>query len=294
MKILIMGGARYIGKFLIEELVRQGHDVTIANRGTINDNFGDSIKREIITERNDRECLTKTFRGKTFDIIIDNLAFDSWNVKLLLDSVRCKRYIFISSAGVYFPNKHKNTVEDEFDPMKYKLIISSRGEGLDYVTGKKLAEAMAYQCYPQLEPTSVRLPLVIGINDYTGRLKNYVDCIVNEKEMFIDNLDAQISFVSAEEAGRFIAFLADSDFRGPINGCTTETMTVREICAYVENKCGKEIRLSDSGIKGGYNGEVSHSLSNKLANDIGFHFSNSMDWIYPILDYYIEECMANA
>lgn len=32
MKILVLGGTRYFGISMVEELIRQGHDVTIATR----------------------------------------------------------------------------------------------------------------------------------------------------------------------------------------------------------------------------------------------------------------------
>ena len=32
MKILVIGGTRYFGRYTVEKLVRDGHDVTIASR----------------------------------------------------------------------------------------------------------------------------------------------------------------------------------------------------------------------------------------------------------------------
>ena len=32
-KVLVIGGTRFFGKHLVEKLVQQGHDVTIATRG---------------------------------------------------------------------------------------------------------------------------------------------------------------------------------------------------------------------------------------------------------------------
>ncbi len=45
MKILVIGGTRYFGRYTVEKLVRDGHDVTIASRGNASDDFGDTVKR---------------------------------------------------------------------------------------------------------------------------------------------------------------------------------------------------------------------------------------------------------
>ena len=45
MKILVIGGTRFMGKHLVSALVANKHDVTIATRGAAPDNFGGMVKR---------------------------------------------------------------------------------------------------------------------------------------------------------------------------------------------------------------------------------------------------------
>ena len=52
MKILVLGGTRYFGISMVRELIRQGHDVTIATRQMTKDNFGEAVQR-IQVERTD-------------------------------------------------------------------------------------------------------------------------------------------------------------------------------------------------------------------------------------------------
>ena len=39
MKILIIGGSRFVGPLVVEKLLKKGHDVTIFNRGKIQSNY---------------------------------------------------------------------------------------------------------------------------------------------------------------------------------------------------------------------------------------------------------------
>ena len=106
--------------------------------------------------------------------------------------------------------------------------------------------------------------------------------------MFIDNIDCQMGFIRSDEAGKFMAFLAGKTFRGAVNGCSEGTISIREILDYVEQKTGKKVVLSTGGDAAPYNGEPEYSINTDLAVSLGFRFSRLRDWIFDLLDYYIE------
>ncbi|MBX4261572.1 hypothetical protein KTC96_02520 [Clostridium estertheticum] len=56
------------------------------------------------------------------------------------------------------------------------------------------------------------MPFVIGIDDYTNRVLFYVEHIVKEIPMFIDNIDNQMGFISSADAGKFLSFLAGNNY----------------------------------------------------------------------------------
>ena len=43
MNILVIGGTRFFGIHMVNELLTAGHDVTIATRGNASDSFGDKV-----------------------------------------------------------------------------------------------------------------------------------------------------------------------------------------------------------------------------------------------------------
>ena len=47
--------------------------------------------------------------------------------------------------------------------------------------------------------------------------------------------------------------------------------------------------LNEHGEAAPYNGEPEYSINTDMAEKIGYHFSNLKDWIYELLDYYIEQ-----
>lgn len=284
MNILIIGGTRFFGIPMVEELLNAGHHVTIATRGLSADSFGSSVQR-IILDRTDAQSVRDALPGRHFDVIIDKLAYCSNDIKSVMDTADFDQYIQMSTTAVYEP-KHINTVESDFDALSKELIWCGRPD-FPYAEIKRQAECALWQKYPDRNWIAVRYPFVIGKDDYTKRLLFYVEHVMKSIPMFIDNLDCRMGFIRSDEAGKFLAFLAGKDFRGAVNGASEGTISVREILDFVEQKTGKKAIIEASGDPAPYNGEPEYSINTDKANALGFRFSRLRDWIYDLLDYYI-------
>lgn len=285
MKILVIGGTRFFGIPMIKELLNAGHEVTVASRGRAKDEFGDKVSR-IILERTDPESIKKALSDKYFDVVIDKIAYCSNDIRNLLDVVSCRRYIYMSSTAIYDP-KHFDTREEEFDAWNRKLIWCARKD-FPYDEIKRQAECALWQVYGSQNAVAVRYPFVVGKDDYTKRLLFYVEHVVKEMPMYIDNVDCQMGFIRSDEAGKFLAFLADKDFTGGINGASKGTISIREILAYIEKRTGKKAILDKKGEAAPYNGEREYSINTEKAQGLGFEFTKVKDWIFELIDYYID------
>ena len=285
MKVLVIGGTRFFGIHMVKELLEKGHDVTIATRGLTPDDYGDKVKR-IVFQRTDEQSVKQALSGTHYDVVIDKIAYCSNDVRYMLDVVDCDKYIYMSSTSVYDP-KRVNTLETDFDGTAKKLIWCDRS-AFPYEQIKRQAEYALWQAYPQKNWIAVRYPFAIGKDDYTKRLLFYVEHVMKGIPMRVDNIDCQMGFIRSDEAGKFLAFLVDRDFRGPINGSSEGTISIREIIDYVEKKTGAKAVVSEEGEEAPYNGEPEYSINTDKAKALGFEFSVLRDWIYELLDYYME------
>lgn len=286
MKILMIGGTRFFGIHAVRALLEKGHQVTIATRGNTPDPFENKVQR-VSVDRTEPDAMRRAFQGAHFDVICDNIAYCSNDVKALLDHVSCDRYVQTSSASVY-PQLVMNTGEDAFDPLTHPLAWCSRTDDT-YDEIKRQGECALFQAYPEIPGVAIRFPYVIGEDDYTKRLYFYVDHIVHEKPMYLTNPDGQIGFIRSDEAGKFIAWCAEQHFAGPINGGSTGSMSSRDIITYVERQSGRKAVLSDDADPCPYNADETFSMNVNRAKALGFAFTPLDDWMFDLLDRLIAQ-----
>ena len=284
MKILVIGGTRFLGIPMVNELLANGHEVTIASRQTTKDPFGDRVAR-ITLQRTDPESVKNALKNQHFDVVIDKIAYCSNDIKSVLDVIDCDKYIQMSSTAVYEPI-HWDSKEGDFDAIHHDLIWCSRPD-FPYDEIKRQAECALCQEYSDKDWIAVRYPFVIGTTDYTNRLFFYVEHTMKSLPMYIDNLDCQMSFIRFDEAGKFMAFLVDKDYTGAINGASSGTISIRQILDYVESKTGTKAILDPKSDVAPYNQTPEYSINTEKAQNLGFQFTNLNDWIFDLLDYYI-------
>ena len=102
MKILVMGGTRFVGKSLVEKLLSHDFDIDIFTRGNKSNPDNTNL---IKGDRNNIESLLQ-IKDKKYDVIYDISGRELEQTKLLIEKLAdsFKRYIYVSSAGVYSEN----------------------------------------------------------------------------------------------------------------------------------------------------------------------------------------------
>ena len=281
---LVLGGTRYMGVHLVNELVSLGHDVTIATRGITTDPFGHRVRR-VIADRYNADSLRNAFAAKSYDLVFDNLAYASNDVRLLMDAVHAKKVVMTSSVSVYH-DFHMDIKETEADTTAHPLKWCDRDD-FTYDETKRQAEAALFQKYT-IPSVAVRFPWIFGEDDYTKRLFFYVDHVLREQAMHVDNLEARLSFIHSREAGHFLARIAEMPVLGSVNACSNGTISIQEIIRYTEERSGKKAILHEHGDSAPLNGVPSFCLNTSMAVKAGCAFSHVREWVYPLIALWVQ------
>ncbi len=294
LKVLVIGGTRFMGVCLVRELLSLGNNVTIATRGNKKDNFGMHVER-IKMDVTDAESVKSALDGKHFDVVFDNLAYTAKNVKNVLSSVSCKKYVQLSSIAVYADrnlNLSLNLKPNQFDPYRVNLPKAELADtdNPNYANGKRQAEAMVYQQFKNIPAVTVRIPYVTK----TERIYWYCLHVVNEQPMDIPDTSKGFTFIRDTEVGKFLPWIAAQDFTGPINLASEGMVTIKTMLEYIEKKTGKKAIIDTSnGEKGHFNifNEKSFTLDMSKTKQLGYTSSNINDWFWRLMDEYIERAM---
>ncbi|MDP4162625.1 MAG: NAD-dependent epimerase/dehydratase family protein [Bacillota bacterium] len=284
-KVLVLGGTRFFGIHLVEALLNNGVDVTIATRGMSNDPFADKVKR-ISFDRSDVTSFQKAFTGTQWDVVFDQICYTSEDAQDAIDVFTGKtgKYVFTSSNSVYKAGL-EGAVEEEYYPYTYPITMGGRND-FSYPEGKRQAEAVFFQKAP-FPVTAVRFPIVLGKNDYTNRLAYHVEKIHNEEDLYFTNLEAEISFILETEAGEFLAWAGDQEFNGPVNACSNGSIKLGDIISLIEKETEKTAVVSDASKNvSPFDLEKTWTMNNEKARSYGYKFTNLMEWLPDLIGHF--------
>ena len=183
----MIGGTGFISTYVSQQLLAQGHELTIFHRGETSPVFSQQVP-EILGDRNQLASHRETFQQLSPDIVIDSIALTEDDGRQLIETFRgvAQRTVVISSADVYRNYELIRGIgEDEPDPRKLSEDAPLRRNRFPYRSNAKgssdrfynydkiLAEA-AVMSDPNLPSTVLRLPAVYGPGDKQRRLFPYL------------------------------------------------------------------------------------------------------------------------
>ncbi|MGB5772948.1 MAG: NAD-dependent epimerase/dehydratase family protein [Crocosphaera sp.] len=167
MRILIMGGTRFIGVYLTKELVKQGHEVVLFNRGNKPAPI-DGIK-QIHGDRQDSDQLQEKLASFSFEAVFDNNGRELSDTQPLVEIFKnqVKHFVYVSSAGVYLKSDQMPHIEgDKVDP-------NSRHKGK--------FETETYLEKSDIPWTSIRPTYIYGPQNYNDLEAWFFDRIVRNR-----------------------------------------------------------------------------------------------------------------
>ena len=98
MRILILGGTKFLGRATTEAALARGHELALFNRGKTNADLFPEVEQVHGDRKRDLSLLS----GRTWDAVIDTSGYIPADVRASAERLRdAGRYVFISSVSVY-------------------------------------------------------------------------------------------------------------------------------------------------------------------------------------------------
>jgi len=219
MKILIIGGTRFLGRALVDSALTRGHELTLFNRGQSNP----KLYPELETIIGDRDGGLDSLNGRRWDRVIDTCGFFPRVVRdsaeLLSRSV--DHYTFISSLSVYADNSVVGMDESG-------SLATTEDETIEEITGETYGplKALCEQAVTEAMSAGtegersllVRAGLIVGPHDLSDRFTYWPYRISLGGDVLAPgNAKAPVQFIDVRDLADWVVTALEAKLSGPYN-----------------------------------------------------------------------------
>ncbi|WP_316571300.1 SDR family oxidoreductase [Neobacillus sp. YIM B06451] len=225
MKILVLGGSRFLGKAFVEEALKQNHEITLFNRGNHN-TFTDV---EVII--GDRFGDLSGLKGRYWDTVLDTSGYVPSTVRRSTELLggQAGQYTFISSISVYKDWSKENMDESapvlEIAPEKAdELSSGATGPLMEYYGEfKALCEREAERNMPG-RVLNVRAGLLVGPDDYSDRFTYWINRVARGGRVLAPGSPKRkIQFIDIRDLGKWLLLMMENKAAGTYNATGPES-----------------------------------------------------------------------
>ena len=227
MRILIIGGTRFTGPYIVRSLVNLGNEIVLFHRGQSVSELPEDV-RHIYGDRDDLDDYADELRKFEPELVLDMIARTERHAQSVIDIFKgiARRIIVISSQDVYraygrlieiepepiepIPISEDDPLRDKLYPYREKVRPDDQLYNYDKILVERICSSV-----PELPATILRYPMVYGPGDrqhrtfpYLKRMQDGRNYILMEKGLanwrwtrgYVENVAAAVVLAIINEA----------------------------------------------------------------------------------------------
>lgn len=245
MKLLVLGGTRFVGRALIEDALAKGWEVTALNRGVTG-----SAPHGVASLRADRTsapALVEALGDAKWDLVVDTWSGAPAVAGIAAAALEGKvnRYGYVSSGSVYTWGTHV----DESSPLVDADPDATDG---DYAELKRGAELAVLRTFP--DAVLARVGLILGPHEDIGRLPWWLRRIAAGGRVVAPGRpDRPLQYVDARDLATWLLDGLAAGLTGPVDvvsrpgHATTEQLL--EACVHATGSDAELVWFTDAEIE---------------------------------------------
>jgi len=225
-RVLVLGGTRFLGRAIVAELLARGHEPTLFTRGETNPDLFPEAERL----KGDRTGDLAALQGRRWETVIDTSGYVPHVVRASAEllSPAAEHYAFVSSISVY---------RDFAEIVHEESPLSELGDGpLDrladdysnYGALKALCEREVADAFAG-RSLAVRAGLIVGPHDQSGRFTYWAHRFARGGEVLAPGPpDRDVQFVDVRDLAAWIVRASEARLTGAFN-VTSERMPLSDV-----------------------------------------------------------------
>lgn len=215
LRILILGGTRFLGRHLTEMALEAGHAVTLFNRGKSNPDLFPHVEHV----RGDRKESLDALRFRRWDVVVDTSGYTPAVVRASAEMLGAGAdlYVYVSSVSAYADFSEPGVDEDA------PLATLPEGTPDDEVTDSNFG-ALKALCEAEVERATrgrcliVRPGLIVGPYDTTDRFGYWVRRVAQGGRILAPGRpERPVQFIDARDLAAWMVRMMEADRTGVFN-----------------------------------------------------------------------------
>ncbi|WP_418282705.1 NAD-dependent epimerase/dehydratase family protein [Halorubrum sp. DTA98] len=242
---LVIGGTRFIGRHTVAELLANGYQVAMLNRGTRENPFADEPRvTHVEGDRTNRTDLRTAALSTDPDVVIDCVAYRPVDVETATDVFAdVDAYVYVSSGSAYAAEEIPKREDDT--PLRPCTPEQAESDA-DSTYGNRKAggdRAVFAAAEAGVNAMAVRPTIVYGPNDYTERLDYWIDRVISHDRVIVPgDGDSIWQLAYVEDVASALRIVAERGEPGAAYNvgdrrALTLAETVSEIAAAADTEC---------------------------------------------------------
>jgi 2'-hydroxyisoflavone reductase len=221
LRVLVLGGTRFLGRHAVTQALAAGHEVTILNRGQSGpDLFGEDV--EALLADRDRELPPLT-RNRHWHLVIDTSAYFPRQVRRIASWLhgRVGRYQLVSSISAYANPQAPAGCDEALGTL---ARLSPDEPEPDIVTGanygalKAACETAALESFGPQACVLVRPGLIVGPYDPTGRFTWWLERLRRGGEVLAPaSASTPVQWIDARDLAAWLLAQGEAGTTGAFN-----------------------------------------------------------------------------
>ncbi|TML13186.1 MAG: NAD-dependent epimerase/dehydratase family protein [Actinobacteria bacterium] len=215
MRLLVLGGTKFLGRATVEAALARGHEVTLFNRGRTNpDLFPEAEKLH-----GDREHDLSALEGREWDAVVDPSGYVPSIVRSSAEQLAGSTgfYLFVSSVSVYSDRSKSPAEGDALKQLGDMPADRLLEDYSNYGALKALSEEAVAAAFPGTH-ANVRPGLIVGPYDPTGRFTYWPHRVARGGDVAAPAPpDERVQFVDVRDLADWMVGLCERRENGSFN-----------------------------------------------------------------------------
>jgi 2'-hydroxyisoflavone reductase len=240
-RVLVLGGTKFLGRAVVEAAVARGDEVTTFTRGQTNPDLFPQVERL----RGDRHSDLSALETGSWDAVVDTSAYVPRVARASAEllSGRAEHYTLVSSISVYAGFSEGPTESSPLGTIEDPTVEEITGE--TYGPLKALCEQAVTDAFagPTLH---VRAGLIVGPYDPTGRFTYWPHRVERGGEVLAPGSpERQIQVIDVRDLAEWILRMGEAREGGAFNATGPETaLTMGELLETSRDVSGSAAELT--------------------------------------------------